>query len=475
MQTYPVLIVEPAEDYRAELFEVVEQMGHAALCVRTLQEGMAVLDSTRVAAVMLNTAMPDCRISEAILSIRQGTPKCEVVVVSEDPDPREAEIAIKDGAWDYLAKPGSARSLALVVDAAARHYVRCAEQEEGTRSERKHFEGIVGESPQLGACLETVASAAESDANVLIKGETGTGKELVAWAIHNNSPRAGGNFVVVDCAALPETLVESTLLGHVKGAFTSADKPHVGLIKQADGGTLFLDEVGELPTSAQKSFLRVLEERRFRPIGGKEEIHSDFRLISATNRNLDAMVQQGRFREDLLFRLRSFAIAVPPLRRRLEDIMPIVAFHMPRLCERLGTGIKEVAPEFFEALFLYPWPGNVRELVNSPERALTAARTERILLPQHLPTYMRVELARASAAGNATGKPMNTRPPGEPAATLPSLQVVRQSALERTEAEYLRNLLSSTGGNMALACSVSRLSRSRLYSLLKKHGIRIPQ
>ena len=181
-----------------------------------------------------------------------------------------------------------------------------------------------------GTCLDLVAQAAKSDANVLITGETGTGKELFALAIHNNSRRARNSFVVVDCAALPKNLVESVLFGHEKGAFTSADRAQEGLIRQADGGTLFLDEVGELSPSVQKSFLRVLQERRFRPVGGKEEIKSNFRLIAASNRDLNDLVQRKQFREDLLFRLRTLTIELPPLRERLEDIKELAQHYIAR-------------------------------------------------------------------------------------------------------------------------------------------------
>jgi len=196
----------------------------------------------------------------------------------------------------------------------------------------------------MEACLDLVAQASVSDANVLITGDTGTGKELFAWAIHKNSRRAEKNFVVVDCAALPETLVESILFGHEKGAYTGADKSREGLIIQADGGTLFLDEVAELSPSIQSSFLRVLQERRFRPIGRKEEITSNFRLIAASNRNLDELVKRGEFREDLLFRLQAFTLEIPALRDRREDIKDLVRYYVPKLCEDYGIPEKRPLP-----------------------------------------------------------------------------------------------------------------------------------
>ena len=278
--------------------------------------------------------------------------------------------------------------------------------------------------PRMRSCFDILAQAANSDASVLITGETGTGKELFARAIHENSPRAKKNFVVVDCTALPKTLVESTLFGYEKGAFTGADKDQDGLVRQAHGGTLFLDEVGELPLVIQKAFLRVLQEHRFRPVGSKKEIESDFRLVAATNRNLDEMVEARHFRRDLLFRLQTFTLDLPALRERKEDIRELVMYHMAKLSERYGIGTKGFAPEFLESLIAYDWPGNVRELVNAVERALTMARHEPTLFPKHLPTQIRVSLARASVTKEAP-PPVRRRPSPLAPAPLEELQGVR--------------------------------------------------
>ena len=322
---------------------------------------------------------------------------------------------------------------------------------------------------QIKRCLNRLALSAGSDANVLISGETGTGKELFAWAVHNNSRRAGKRFVVVDCAALPESLVESILFGYERGSFTGAEKNQSGLIKRADGGTLFLDEVGELPLSVQKSFLRVLQERKFRQVGGGPEIRSDFRLIAATNRDLNAMVHQQRFRKDLLFRLRAFTMELPPLRQRIEDISEIAHYHMVKLCANYGLARKNFSPDFFEVLGRYEWPGNVRELVHALERAVSAARHEPILFPNHLPVYIRVHLARAMVEQGASGSESqpalrrNAKP-------LPMLAEVREAAMVELELKYLRELMN-LAGTMQEALAIAGLSRSRLYALLKKHGL----
>jgi len=470
-----ILIIEPSIEFCSDLSRTLAHFGHEAMCAHSLREGLGKLKTSSLSFVVLNANMPDGKGVDLIARVKQESASSEVVVITDSPSPDEAEEAIKNGAWDYLKKPLAAESLASLIDRAVKIRSQKVLGSSHDESGEKHFDGIVGGSPQLRACLDIVARAANSDANVLIKGETGTGKELIAWAIHRNSPRADGNFVVVDCAALPETLVESTLLGHEKGAFTSADKAQTGLIKQADGGTLFLDEVGELPLSVQKSFLRVLEERKFRPIGGKEEIQSDFRLISASNRDLDEMSEKGEFREDLLYRIRSFGIEVPPLRQRKEDIRSTVLYYMPKICERLGMGIKEISPEFHDALSQYNWPGNVRELVNSLERSLVAGREEQILLPQHLPTYFRIQLARSSVQQVGASGSGGEQSVTDSLRSVPTLQAARNSASEQAEREYLQKLMSLTSGDISEACLISKISRSRLYSLLKKHHIPIPR
>ena len=406
---------------------------------------------------------------EAIVQLRELNPRTEILVVSDAGTPDEAERAVKNGAWDYIARPPHGRDMMPIINAAFRYVDARGQGEPSPEFAPGDFEGIVGESPELKSCLAIVARAAGSDANVLIRGETGTGKELVALAIHRNSARRNNNFVVVDCAGLPESLVESTLFGHERGAFTGADRPQVGLVKQADGGTLFLDEIGELPQSVQKSFLRVIQERRFRPIGGKDEIASDFRLISATNRDLDALATQSAFREDLLFRVRSFAIELPPLRNRLGDVKHIVSYHLPRICGRMGLRMKRVSPEFTDRLLSYDWPGNVRELVSALERSIVAAKFEPLLFPQHLPTYLRVKLARSAFEnGTARAKPEGS---GDFPGALPPIQQYREAAAAKAEREYLLRLLALTNADTREACRISGLSRSRFYSLLKKHGI----
>jgi two-component system NtrC family response regulator len=272
--------------------------------------------------------------------------------------------------------------------------------------------------------------------------------------------------VVLDCSALPETLVESLLFGYAKGAFTSADKPREGLLRQADGGTLFLDEVGELPINVQKAFLRVLQERRFRPLGSHKELSSDFRLVAATNRNLSYMVAHGAFREDLLFRLRSFTIDLPPLRERDGDIMELVMHYLARMCERLKIGLKGLAPDLHDALTGYRWPGNVRELLHAVERAVTVALYEPTLHVKHLPDEIRISLAQEALSKRREWRESGSGPPRWSEAPQPFKE--HRAATDR---QYFLNLMGYTKGNVRTACEFSGLSRSRLYDLLKLHNI----
>ena len=274
--------------------------------------------------------------------------------------------------------------------------------------------------------------------------------------------------MVVDCTALPETLVESVLFGHARGAFTGAETSEEGLVRQADGGTLFLDEIGELPILIQKRFLRVIQEHRFRAVGGRREISSDFRLMAATNRDLEIMVREGRFREDLLFRLRTIVIDSPPLREIPGDIRKVADFYLNDLCERFGIVGKQASPEFWEIVGKYPWPGNVRELIQALEKALVSAKDEPMLFPKHLPTYIRIKVARGSFLPSPAG---SGRPeiPLNASATLPKLKDVRAAAVSDAEQQYLKELISFTGGDSSEACRISGLSRSRFYTLLKKY------
>ena len=460
-----VLIIDDDKLICDWIANVVTRLGHHPVSTHLLREGLRKVQSEPFDIVFLDVQMPDGSGLESMPKIKAARSSPEIIVITGLGHPDEAEFAIKSGAWDYLEKPASFEAIKLPLLRALEYR---AERKPGKSATVLKRDGIIGDSQKITSCLELLAQAASSDANVLITGETGTGKELFAKVIHYNSSRAKRNFVVVDCTALPETLVESVLFGHARGAFTGAETSEEGLIKQADGGTLFLDEIGELPLLIQKKFLRVIQEHRFRPVGGRREIESDFRLVAATNRELESMVRQGRFREDLLFRLRTLAIESPPLREIPEDIKKLTVFYMNDLCERFGIVFKGASPEFWKIVTEYQWPGNVRELIQALEKALLSAKDEPMLFPKHLPTYIRIQAARSSFPKKpaSPGKPeIRSSVPKVP----PKLKEIRKAAVSEAEQQYLKDLISFVGGDNNRACRISGLSRSRFYTLLKKY------
>jgi two-component system NtrC family response regulator len=461
-----ILIVDDDRILCKMLSTMVKDLGHEVRTAFTLKDGIREASTGSFDVILLDVQMPDGNgLLEGLPEMRKTPSSPEMIIITGLGDPDGAELAIKSGAWDYIEKPSSLDRMMLPILRALQFR---REKSAGKGPKVLDREGILGSSPKIKECLDIVADAAGSDANVLITGETGTGKELFAQAIHRNSPRKNRTMAVVDCAALPETLVESILFGHERGAFTGATRDLEGLISQADGGTLFLDEVGELSPSLQKAFLRVLQTHRFRPLGSKRDVESDFRLVVATNRDLHSLMESGRFREDFFFRLQAITIHLPPMRERLEDIREIVLYHVDRFCRHHRMETKGVSPEFLDALAAYHWPGNVRELVNVLERTLSLTRQEPTLFAYHLPMRLRIKAAQSlvSDCRGSQGKHLLSEKDAE-TGFLPCLQEVREAA----ERDYLQKLIATVGRDMVRACSTSGLSRARLYQLLKKHGI----
>jgi len=457
-----ILIIDDDFMLTEMLTSHLKRANHRVASAATIAEGVERARCSAFDVIFLDVQLPDGNGLDAFPALA-GTPsQPQIIIMTGSGDPDGAKKAIQSGAWSYLEKPHVLRDRLLPLTRALQY------REEKKRIDRiptaLKRDAIIGKSLCLGACLDQVASAATSEASVLITGETGVGKEIFARAIHDNSNRSEQAFVVVDCASLPETLIESTLFGHVKGAFTGADRSSAGLIKMAHNGTLFLDEVGELPERMQKTFLRVLQEHWFRPVGAAKEEYSNFRVIAATNRDLDQDAAAGVFRADLLYRLRSFSLHLPRLRDRKEDIRPLSRHFLDRLCDRAKIDSKGVADEFFEHLHAYDWPGNVRELQQTLEQVFANAVQHHTLFAYHLPEHIRVRKALenmqsdAEAPGNVESRPL-----GE----LPTWKDFKS----KKEREYLRQLLNSTQGSVKEACLVSGLSRARLYQLMSLHDI----
>ncbi|MCJ7602998.1 MAG: sigma-54 dependent transcriptional regulator [Desulfobulbaceae bacterium] len=455
-----ILIIDDDKSLCGAVVRKLAKLEHAADDVHTLADAYEMAAAGDYDIILLDVRMPDGNGLEQLPRLKSVASAPEVIIITGGGNPDGAELAIKSGAWCYLEKATIIKDLALPITRALEY--RQVKKKSATVGLMRN--DLVGSSSPIAKCLEHVSKIASTDANVLITGETGTGKEVFARTVHGNSPRAKGNFVVVDCASLPENLVETTLFGHEKGAFTDAVRAHTGLIKQADGGTLFLDEIGELPVSMQKSFLRVLEEKSFRPVGSANVVHSNFRLISATHRDLHAMVAQGLFRNDLLFRIESCTIDIPPLRERLEDIRELTDYCINKLCERYGQEFKSYSVEFLEVLTKYDWPGNVRELFHVLDHAFAEGVLSPTLFSLYLPEKIRILHARMNVKGKGDAAAGSGRLPSD---LPPSLQW--RQARENFEKKFFHDLMMYADGNIQTASMVSGLSRTRLYQLVEKY------
>lgn len=474
-----ILIIDDDIEACDTMASLVTRLSYTADTAHTLQEGLDLARRANYDVVFLDVFLPDGNGLDILPALMAIDDPPEVIILTGKGNPDGAELAIKGGVWDYLLKPTSVRDITLTLNRALKY--RKEKKGSATRSELV-ITGIVGNSPGIKASIALTGKASMSEANVLLTGETGTGKELFATVIHKNSNRSSGNFVVVDCASLTKSLVESTLFGHLKGSFTGAQLNRQGLIKTADGGTLFLDEVGEMPLSIQKVFLRVLQERQFRPVGATKEQTSNFRLIAATNRDLERMVEEGLFRSDLLFRIKTMRIDLPALRQRIGDIHDLADFRVKELCKNFDLEPKEIGEDFSKTLGEYNWPGNVRELFNILENAVINAGEEKTLCAMHLPRSLRIQVAKAQIT-RLTGTQVieeetNTSDPlvqnfGQKIfedifdRRLPPLKEFKNTA----EKTYLGELIRQCEGNIQKIMDISGLSRSHFYALLKKYNL----
>lgn len=456
------LIIDDDKTFCRVLVDEITFLGHEADKAHTLEGGKTRTALADLDVVFLDVRLPDGNGLDLLPLIRGIANPPEVIIMTGAGDPDGAEMALRNGAWDYIQKPSSLKEMTLP-------FLRALEFRKAkmapVQARVLNRDGIVGRSAPMKRCIQALAESANSEASVLITGETGTGKEIIASAIHRNSMRCDKEFIVVDCGAMTETLVESVLFGHEKGSFTGAERKRIGLIKAADGGTLFLDEVGELSLRIQRALLRVLQEHRYRAVGSEHEISSDFRLIAATNRDLRKMVKAGEFRNDLFFRLQGLTIELPPLRERLDDLPDLIAHFLGRLCSRYGLKNKGVSPEFIDLLERYPWPGNVRELLQTIERVLAVAGDMSVLYPEHLPPDIRINILKASLARN--GKGASPEAPEALLEEFPSFKEFKR----KTEQEYLSGLLARCRGDVQKACALSGMSRSNFYQLMKSHDL----
>ena len=460
MSTFPVLLVEDKDSLRAMLRHALEAQGHAV--VEAVDEPGAIeqMQQSRPAVVLTDLKLPAGDGFGVLRAAKELDPELQVVVMTAYGSIQDAVTAMREGAMDFLAKPVDPDHLLLMVERAIAQrrmltdYIVLKEE----LAERRGAPRIIGEDPKLRQVSQQLHRAAATDATVLLEGESGTGKELFARALHALSPRADGPFVAINCAAIPETLLETELFGHEKGAFTGASARKPGRFEIAHRGTLFLDEIGDLPLALQAKILRALEEKRFERVGGTQSLHVDVRVVAATNRNLKVRVAERQFREDLFFRLSVFPIQIPPLRERSGDVVILARHFVDRFCRDLNKKTLVLSPAALTDLTTYAWPGNVRELQNCIERAVILCDGDTIQ-PRHLNLSFR-------------------QPPAGPV-TSPWDQIdlsgTLGDALRRvtTEVEHrkIEQALRDASGNKQRAADLLQVSYKTLLQKLKEHGV----
>ncbi len=445
-----VLIVDDDQS-QCDLFSMMlERHGYLATSTTSPKEALERIAREPCDVVVTDLGMTEMDGLELCERILGTSPDVPIIVVTGQGSMDAAISAMRAGAYDFLTKPIDAKILGLSVARAAQHH-RLNSEVKRLREEvsAPASEGVVvGESSAMKRVADLIARVAPSEASVLIHGETGTGKELVARAVHAASPRQAGPFVAINCAAVPANLLESELFGHARGAFTDAKSQRQGLFVEASGGTLFLDEIGEMPLEMQAKLLRVLQERRVRPIGSNQEVDFDARLVTATHRDLEVDVEKRRFREDLFYRINVVKIDVPPLRERGGDVLKLASYFLGRFAERSGKGKLSLSPQAAERILSYNWAGNVRELENAMERAVALARLDQITV-EDLPD--RVRSYRADRFLLSADDPK---------------EVV---SLEEIERRYIYRVIKILGGNKARAAELLGLDRRTLYRRLEKY------
>ncbi len=454
-----ILIVDDEADMRWLLVNILQAEGFEVVAA---EDGQVALEKVRKDApslILLDLKMPRLSGMKALEKIKAIDPLVPVIILTAHGDIPTAVQAMRLGAYDYLTKPFRNDDILFCVRRALERQELLAHVADlkSQLAEGGSLKGLMGVSPQIQKVFQEIHQVARTDFTVILQGETGTGKEIVALAIHEQSLRSEKPCVALDCGAIPETLVESELFGYEKGAFTGADRRKEGHFQLASGGTLFLDEIANLPLSTQSRLLRVLQERRVQPLGARQAISVDVRIIVASNVALEEEMRAGRFRQDLYYRLKEFTITLPPLRERREDILHLAKRFLEETSMELKKPIHGFSEEAAQLLLRYPWPGNVRELKNVIRQASLLCRD--LVGPEHLSALC------------------GTPPQAPPAADVSlaegcSLKAVRQSAAEEVERRVIRQVLRQTKGNKSQAAKLLKIDYKTVYSKMKQYGIR---
>jgi two-component system response regulator AtoC len=447
-----VLIVDDERSMCEALAAGLAPKGFQTTWTTAASKALDVLATTPVDVVLTDLNMREMNGLELCERVVANRPDVPVVVITAFGSFDTAVAAIRAGAYDFITKPVKLEALVLALERAVQHRTLREEVKQLRQlvGAARAFDEVLGESPAMRRVFELLSRIADSDATVLITGESGTGKEVVARALHHRGRRSQGPFVAINCAAMPETLLESELFGHARGAFTDARAARTGLFVQASGGTLLLDEIGDLPPALQPKLLRALQERAVRPVGGSDEVPFNVRLIATTNRDLESAVEDGRFREDLYFRINVIHVTLPPLRARGSDVLLLAQHFLTQLAAQTGKQVTGLSPAVAERLLSYTWPGNIRELRNCLEHAVALAQYEQINvddLPEKIRGYRRSHVLVVS---------------DDPSELVP---------LEIVERRYIERVMEAVGGNKTLAAQTLGIGRKTLYRKLEQYGI----
>jgi DNA-binding NtrC family response regulator len=461
VSSFPVLLVEDKDSLRAMLRHALEAQGHTVLEARDQPEAIQQLEQARPAVVLTDLKLPNGDGFGVLRAAKELDPELQVVVMTAYGSIQDAVTAMREGAMDFLAKPVDPDHLLLMVERAiaqrrmVTEYILLKEE----MAARRGAPRIIGEDAKLRHVLQQLHRAAATDTTVLLEGESGTGKELFARALHALSPRADNPFVAINCAAIPDNLLETELFGYEKGAFTGAAARKPGRFEMAHRGTLFLDEIGELPLALQAKILRALEERRFERVGGTQSLHVDVRVVAATNRNLKQRVAERQFREDLYFRLSVFPIQIPPLRERSKDVVILARSFVDRFCRDLNKPPIALSAAALDDLQAYPWPGNVRELQNCIERAVILCEGDAIH-PRHLNLSFRPQPAVQPAAS-----------PWEQIDLTGTMGEAVRRVTTEVERRKLEQTLRDVAGNKVRAAETLQITYKTLLQKLKEYGL----
>ncbi len=445
-----VLIVDDDASMSEWLRASLDRRGFEPLVKANAADALAALESEEFSVVVTDLRLPGMDGAQLCERCVLNHPDVPVIVITAFGSLDAAVAAIRSGAYDFITKPFDIETVRIAIERAMSHRALREEVKRLRRAvdEGRKFDDMVGSGPAMKAVFDLLARVQESESTVLVTGETGTGKELVARALHARSRRSKGPFVAVNCGAMPETLLESELFGHTRGAFTDAKTARPGLFLQANGGTLFLDEIGDMPPGMQVKLLRALQERTVRPVGGDAEVPFDARIVAATNRDLESAVAEGRFREDLFYRINVISVRVPPLRARGNDVLLLAQHFVEREAARAGKRVLGISSAVAGKLLAYSWPGNVRELQNGIERAVAVTSYEQLTvedLPEKIRDYRRSHVLLAA---------------DDPSELVP---------MEEVERRYVLRVLEAVSGNKTLAAQILGFDRKTLYRKLERY------